>query len=65
MSHMLLEILVEEALKGSKPSSTFKAESFVKVATEISQKFNVQCEPKHVDKSSQDCEKRMGNNNQT
>jgi hypothetical protein len=36
MSHMLLEILAEEALKGSKPSSTFKAESFVKVATEIS-----------------------------
>ncbi|KAL9380593.1 hypothetical protein Peur_026250 [Populus x canadensis] len=30
MSHMLLDILAEEALKGSKPSSTFKAESFVK-----------------------------------
>jgi hypothetical protein len=38
---MLLEILAEEALKGSKPFFTFKAESFVKVATEISQKFNV------------------------
>jgi hypothetical protein len=49
MSHMLLEILAEEALKGNKPSSTFRAESFVKVATEISQKFNVQCVPKHVD----------------
>jgi hypothetical protein len=49
MSHMLLEILVEEALKGNKLSSTFKAKSFVKVATKISQKFNVQCEPKHVD----------------
>jgi len=49
MSHMLLEILVDEALKGNKPSSTFKAESFVKVATEISQTFNMQCEPKHVD----------------
>jgi hypothetical protein len=49
MSHMLLEILVEEALKGNKHSFTFKAESFVKVATEISQKFNVQCELKHVD----------------
>jgi len=49
MSHILLEILAEEALKGSKPSSTFKAEFFVKVATEISRKFNVQCEPKHVD----------------
>ena len=45
MSHVLLEILVEEALEGNKPSSTFKTESFVKVATKISQKFNVQCEP--------------------
>jgi hypothetical protein len=36
MSHMLLKILVEEALKGNKPSSTFKAKSFVKVATKIS-----------------------------
>ena len=49
MSHMLLEILADKALKGSKPSSTSKAESFIKVAIEISQKFNVQCEPKHVD----------------
>jgi hypothetical protein len=31
MSHMLLEILVEEALKENKSSSTFKANSFVKV----------------------------------
>jgi len=38
---MLREILAEEALKRSKPSSTFKAESFVELATEISQKFNV------------------------
>jgi len=36
MSHILLEILAEEALKGNKPSSTFKAESFVKVASKIS-----------------------------
>jgi len=36
MSHMLLEILADEAFKGSKPSSTFKAKSFVKVVTEIS-----------------------------
>jgi len=48
MSYMLLEILAEKSLKGNKPSSTFRAESFVKVATEISKKFNVQCEPKHV-----------------
>jgi len=33
LKYMLLEILAEEALKGSKPSSTFKAEFFVKVAT--------------------------------
>ncbi|KAL9354448.1 hypothetical protein Peur_052418 [Populus x canadensis] len=60
MSHMLLEILAEEALKGSKPSSTFKAESFVKVATEISQKFNVQCEPKHVDNHLKTVKKEWG-----
>ena len=57
---MLLEILAEEALKGSKPSSTFKAESFVKVATEISQKFNVQCEPKHVDNHLKTVKKEWG-----
>jgi len=60
MSHMLLEILVEEALKGSKPSSIFKAESFVKVAIEISQKFNVQCEPKHVDNHLKTVKKEWG-----
>ncbi|KAL9336691.1 hypothetical protein Peur_071179 [Populus x canadensis] len=60
MSHILLEILAEEALKGSKPSSTFKAESFVKVATEISQKFNVQCEPKHVDNHLKTVKKEWG-----
>jgi hypothetical protein len=57
---MLLEILAEEALKGSKPSSTFKAESFVKVVTEISQKFNMQCESKHVDYHLKTVKKRMG-----
>jgi hypothetical protein len=57
---MLLEILAEEALKGSKPSSTFKAECFVKVATEISQKFNVQCEPKHVDNHLKTVKKEWG-----
>ncbi|KAL9390061.1 hypothetical protein Peur_018666 [Populus x canadensis] len=60
MSHMLLEILAEEALKGNKPSSTFRAESFVKVATEISQKFNVQCEPKHVDNNLKTVKKEWG-----
>jgi len=60
MSHMLLEILDEEALKGCKPSSTFKAESFVKVATEISEKFNMQCEPKHVENHLKTVKKEWG-----
>jgi hypothetical protein len=42
MSHMLLEILVEKALKGNESSPTFKAESFVIVAKTISQNFNMQ-----------------------
>jgi hypothetical protein len=49
MSHMLFEILAEKALKGNEPSSTFKAESFVKVTKKISQNFNMQYKPKHVD----------------
>jgi len=60
MSHMLLEILAEDALKGNKPSSTFKAESFVKMAREISQKFNVQCESKHVDNHLKTMKKEWG-----
>ncbi|KAI9396309.1 hypothetical protein POPTR_004G108960v4 [Populus trichocarpa] len=60
MSHMLLEILAEETLKGNKPSSTFKAESFVKVATKISQKFNVQCEPKYVGNHLKTVKKEWG-----
>jgi predicted nucleic acid-binding protein len=57
---MLLEILVDEALKRNKSSSTFKAESFVKVATEISQTFNMQCEPKHVDNHLKTVKKKWG-----
>ena len=60
LSHILLEILAEEALKGNKLSSTFKAESFVKVASEISQKFNLQCEPKHVDNHFKTVKKEWG-----
>jgi hypothetical protein len=60
MSHMLLEILAEKALKGNKHSSTFRAESFVKVVAEISQKFNVQCEPKHVDNHLKIMKKEWG-----
>ncbi|KAI5554470.1 hypothetical protein BDE02_19G015500 [Populus trichocarpa] len=50
MSHILLEILADEALKGSKPSSTFKAKSF----------FNVQYEPKHVDNHLKTVKKEWG-----
>jgi hypothetical protein len=48
ISHMLLEVLAEVALKKNKASSTFKSESFLKVTTKISQKFNLQCKSKHV-----------------
>ncbi|KAG5225513.1 Myb DNA-bind domain-containing protein [Salix suchowensis] len=60
MSNMLLELLADEALKGNKPSSTFKAESFVKVATEINAIFNVQCEPKHVENHLRTVKKEWG-----
>jgi len=60
VSHMLLEILDEEALKGNKPFFTFRAELFVKVVKEISQKFNVQCEPKHVDNYLKTVKKEWG-----
>jgi len=60
MSNMLLELLTDEALKGNKPSSTFKAESFVKVATEINAIFNVQCEPKHVENHLKTVKKEWG-----
>jgi hypothetical protein len=57
---MLFEILAKKALKRSKPSSTFKAESFVELATEISQKFNMQCDPKHVDNHLKTMKKEWG-----
>ena len=57
--------LVKEALKENKPSSTFKAKSFIKVTTEINQKFNVQYEAKLVDNHLKIVKKKMRNNNQT
>uniref|UniRef100_A0A2N9HZJ8 DDE Tnp4 domain-containing protein n=1 Tax=Fagus sylvatica TaxID=28930 RepID=A0A2N9HZJ8_FAGSY len=39
MHVMLLDILEDEALKGNKPSNTFKPQSFARVAKEISEKF--------------------------
>ncbi|MFQ6625693.1 hypothetical protein Gotur_006133 [Gossypium turneri] len=44
MEHVFLEILVEEARKGNKPSNTFKAVSINRVIEAISERFQVQCE---------------------
>uniref|UniRef100_A0A2N9HVQ3 Myb/SANT-like domain-containing protein n=1 Tax=Fagus sylvatica TaxID=28930 RepID=A0A2N9HVQ3_FAGSY len=48
MNVMLLDILEDEALKGNKPSNTFKPQSFARVAKEISEKFEITCLPDHV-----------------
>ena len=48
--HMtLLRLLVKEAMKGNKPSSTFKAGSFAFVVKEISAQFGVECHPSYVE----------------
>ncbi|XP_052880039.1 L10-interacting MYB domain-containing protein-like [Gossypium arboreum] len=49
MEHLFLEILAEEAQKGNKPSNTFKAVSINRVVEAISEKFQVQCDVKHVE----------------
>ncbi|MFQ6653573.1 hypothetical protein Gotur_024902 [Gossypium turneri] len=49
MEHLFLEILVEEAKRGNKPSNTFKAVSINRVAEAISERFQVQCDAKHDD----------------
>nr|POE66951.1 hypothetical protein CFP56_72597 [Quercus suber] len=49
MHEMMLRILAQEAAKGNKPSSTFKAGSFALVAKEISAQFGVECHPSYVD----------------
>ena len=45
---MLLDILEDGALKGNKPSNTFKPQSFARVAKEISKKFEVTCLLEHT-----------------
>ena len=45
MHSMMLRLLVQEAAKGNKPSSTFKAGSFALVAKEITAQFGVECHP--------------------
>ncbi|XP_052482937.1 uncharacterized protein LOC105784162 isoform X1 [Gossypium raimondii] len=49
MEHVFLEILAEEAQKGNKPSNTFRAVSINRVAEAISERFQVQCDAKHVE----------------
>ena len=49
MHKTMLKILVQEAAKGNKPSSTFKADSFALVAKEITAQFGVECHPSYVE----------------
>ncbi|KAK5836057.1 hypothetical protein PVK06_011803 [Gossypium arboreum] len=49
MRRDLQAILAEEAQKGNKPSNTFKAVSFNRVTVAISERFQVQCNAKHVE----------------
>ena len=49
MHETMLRILVQEAAKGNKPSSTFKAGSFALVAKEITAQFGVECHSFYVE----------------
>ncbi|KAK5825881.1 hypothetical protein F383_35290 [Gossypium arboreum] len=49
MEHLFLEILAEEAQKGNNPSNTFKVVSINRVSIAISERFQVQCDAKHVE----------------
>ncbi|KAK4557144.1 hypothetical protein RGQ29_007063 [Quercus rubra] len=49
MHETMLRILAQEAHKGNKPSSTFKAGSFALVAKEITAQFGVECHPSYVE----------------
>jgi hypothetical protein len=49
MHTLLLKILADEIAKGNKPSRTFKPASFALVAKSISEKFEVECVPDHVE----------------
>ena len=49
MHTTLLRLLAEEAAKGNKPSSTFKASSFAFVAKEIFAQSGVECYPSYVE----------------
>ena len=49
----MLRILVEEVVKGNKPSNTFKASSFALVAKEITAQFGVKCHPSYIENRMQ------------
>ncbi|XP_012436923.2 uncharacterized protein LOC105763293 [Gossypium raimondii] len=49
MEHVFLEILAEEAQKGNKSSNTFRVVSINRVVEAISERFQVQCDAKHVE----------------
>ena len=49
MERVFMEILADEAQKGNNPSNTFKTPAFARVAATISEKFNVECSPNHVE----------------
>ena len=49
MHETMLRILVQEAAKGNKPSSTFRAGSFAFVVKEITAQFGVECHSFYVE----------------
>ena len=49
MQNLLLQILAGEALNRNKQSNTIKHASYAKVAVAISEKFVIECTPKHVE----------------
>ena len=49
MHNLLLEILADEVDKENKPAHTFKFGSFTRVAQAINEKFDVECQPNHVE----------------
>ncbi|MFQ6626136.1 hypothetical protein Gotur_005228 [Gossypium turneri] len=61
MEHLFLKILAEKAQKGNKPYNTFKAISINRVAIAIFEKFQVQCDSKHVENHLRTVKKSMAN----
>ncbi|KAL2904160.1 L10-interacting MYB domain-containing protein [Bienertia sinuspersici] len=49
MSKELLELLAEEVRKGNRPNNTFQTSSFIAATKVISEKFQVNCTPEHVE----------------